>query len=178
MHRRPSQRAPRPDGVRRSLRDSADAEGRDSALYAEDDRKDAPSVRWEAEDLAPPVYVAVYERDPWSPAWNVWVEGAPGVHTFGTRLAQARANVRDALALWLDVDASSLEIDDDIRLPRDVRKHVYELESAREQFDEARNRVTIATAQAARALVDAGLSMRDIAHVLDLSHQRISQVVE
>lgn len=126
--------------------------------------------------MAQPVYVAVYERDRWSPAWNVWVEGVAGVHTFGTRLAQARANVRDALALWLDADGSSLEISEEIRLPEGAEEAVEELEAAREQLSVARRRVTASAARAVRALIDTGLSTRDAGELLGLSHQRVSQV--
>lgn len=126
--------------------------------------------------MATPVYVAVYERDPWSPAWNVWVEGFPGVHTFGRRLAQARVNAREALALWLDAGESSLEIRDDIRLPEEAQEAVEELEAAREQFQAARRKVAASTARAVRALTEAGVSMRDMGELLGLSHQRISQV--
>lgn len=125
--------------------------------------------------MAPPVYVAVYERDPWSPAWNVWIEGL-GVHTFGTRLAQARANVREALALWLDTDESSLEIRDEVRLPQAADEALVELEAARELLAEARRRVAVVTARAVRALGDASLSMRDAAELVGLSHQRVAQV--
>lgn len=126
--------------------------------------------------MAPPVHVAVYERDRWSPAWNVWIEGLPGVHTFGTRLAQARANVREAMALWLDTDEWSLEIRDEVRLPKAAEEALDELEGAREVLTHARKRWATATARAVRAMGDAGLSTRDTAELLGLSHQRVSQV--
>lgn len=126
--------------------------------------------------MATPVYVAVYERDGWSPAWNAWVEGQLGVHTFGTRLAQARANVREALALWLDADQSSLEVRDEVRLPEAADEALGELEAAREDLAEARRRFETATVRAVRALGDVDLSMRDVGELLGLSHQRVAQI--
>ena len=102
---------------------------------------------------------------------------APGVHTFGTRLAHARANIREALALWLDTDAATLEIEDDIRLPDGAHEAMDELDSARVASQQARDRLRDATVSAAWTLADAGIATRDAAELLDLSHQRISQVL-
>lgn len=126
--------------------------------------------------MAPLVYVAVYERDPWSPAWNVSIEGIAGVHTFGTRLAQARMHVREALALWLDTGESSLEIRDEVRLPKGGDEALAELEAGREQLARARRRLETATARAVQVLRGQGLSMRDAAELLGLSHQRVAQI--
>lgn len=126
--------------------------------------------------MAPPVHIAVYERDRWSPAWNVWIEGLPGVHTFGTRLAHARVNVREALALWLDTDESSLEIRDEVRLPESADEALAALAAAQQHLARSRRRVATATARAVRVLGDAGLSMRDAAALMGLSHQRVAQV--
>jgi predicted RNase H-like HicB family nuclease len=127
--------------------------------------------------MAPPPHVAVYERDPWSPAWNVWIEGLQGVHTFGSRLAHARSNVREALALFLDVDPSSLEIEDDVRLPTSARETVAGFAQAKQDLEAARLRSASAMTAAARSLLEAGLSMRDSADLLGLSHQRVSQII-
>lgn len=128
--------------------------------------------------MAPPVHLAVFERDRSARCWDVWVETAPGVHTFGTRLEHARANVRDALGLWLDTEPARLEIREQIRLPRTAETAVAELVAAREHLGQARQRLTEATTRAARVLTDAGLPMRDTAELLDLSHQRVSQLAQ
>ena len=53
---------------------------------------------------------ALYERDTESDAWLVRIEGIDGCHTYGRTRTEAEERIREALALWLDLDPAGLTI--------------------------------------------------------------------
>ena len=112
--------------------------------------------------------------------WLVEIDEIPQVHTFGRTLARAQANIRDALALWLQADdASDLDVRDEIAaIPAKLARVVAEANEARAQADELSGRAQDLTARAAQQLVgELGMSVRDAAQVLHVSHQRVHQLV-
>lgn len=121
-------------------------------------------------------YVAVYERDPEADAWNVRIDGAEGCQTYGRSLRQAQARIREALALWLDREPDDLVIED--RLPRSVTAVATHVARARHDAEVAGAKARKQTSAAVKRLTDLGLSRRDAADVLGLSHQRVQQLVD
>ncbi len=112
-----------------------------------------------------------------SGAWLARVPDVPGCHTYGRTLEQARRRIREALALWVS-DAEDAELGFRIRLPSDVRIEVKRARSARERSARAQLEAHQATAQAAKGLTEGlGISLRDASELLDLSYQRIQQLV-
>ena len=114
----------------------------------------------------------VIKRDPEdSTAWLVNVAGARGAQSFGRSLAEAKRHAVEVVALWFDAEPDQFEIDWDIRLGElskpltQARTAIAHAEADRERRDEA-----------VRALKAAGMSYRDIADLLGLSHQRIAQI--
>lgn len=59
-------------------------------------------------------YTVVFHLDA-SGWWFAEVPELPGCHTQGGTVDQARARVRAAIALWLDVSEDTVAIRDDIR---------------------------------------------------------------
>ena len=59
---------------------------------------------------APSAFTALYERDTESDAWLVRIEGIDGCHTYGRTRTEAEERIREALALWLDLDPAGLTI--------------------------------------------------------------------
>jgi predicted RNase H-like HicB family nuclease len=112
-------------------------------------------------------YIAGYERDPESDAWLVRIKGIPGCHTYGRTLRQAEGRIREALGAWLDCDPDGLEIED----------AATEVSEARNSASTAAQRAGIATTKAAKKLDRMGLSRRDTAEVLGISHQRVQQLL-
>ena len=51
-----------------------------------------------------------YRYDREDGVWLAHVEEIPEVHTYGSTLAEAETRLRDALALWLQVDGAQLTI--------------------------------------------------------------------
>jgi predicted RNase H-like HicB family nuclease len=120
-------------------------------------------------------YVAVYERDPESDAWLVGIKGIAGCHTYGRTLRQAEYRIREALALWLDREPEDLEITP--QLPTDVALLATEVSQARYAAAKSAQTAGAATAKAAKKLDRMGLSRRDTADVLGISHQRVQQLL-
>jgi predicted RNase H-like HicB family nuclease len=120
-------------------------------------------------------YVAVYERDSESDAWLVHVEAIPECHTYGRTLRQAEARIREALALWLDRDPDGLEITPD--WPPELVEIATNVFCARREASESARAAGAATAKAAKMLDRMGLSRRDTADILGISHQRVQQLL-
>ena len=126
--------------------------------------------------MKPVACTAVYERDAESNAWNVRIRGQRGCQTYGRTLRQARERIREALALWLEVEPEGLEIRDE--LPKSVATVAAEVARARGELDNAASEAQRKTAEAVRELTDLGLSRRDAAELLGLSHKRVQQLLE
>jgi predicted RNase H-like HicB family nuclease len=120
-------------------------------------------------------YIAVYERDPESDAWLVHIKGIAGCQTYGRSLRQAEDRIREALALWLDRDTDLLEIASE--WPAELDDVANSVAKARTAASEATQEAATATAKAAKRLDRMGLSRRDAADILGISHQRVQQLL-
>jgi predicted RNase H-like HicB family nuclease len=120
-------------------------------------------------------YVAVYERDLESDAWLVHIKGIAGCQTYGRSFRQAEDRIREALALWLDRDPDGLTITPE--WPTDLASVASEAARARSAASEAAERATSTMTSAARRLDRMGLSRRDAADILGISHQRVQQLL-
>jgi DNA gyrase/topoisomerase IV subunit A len=121
-------------------------------------------------------YKLVVEREP-----NWWIVQIPelGLTTQARRLGDVDKNAREAIAALLDVGTASFDLEQDVRAPVAV---VRELDEARALMDRAaslREESADRIGQAVEKLIkDFGLTMREAGKILDLSHQRIAQLVE
>lgn len=106
-------------------------------------------------------------------AWLVNVAGAPGAHTFGRSLAEAKRHGIEVVSLWFEIEAAEFDIAWDIKLG-ELARPVKQARDAMAHADEDRQRRD----DAVRALTDAGVSYRDIAELLGLSHQRVAQIAK
>jgi predicted RNase H-like HicB family nuclease len=120
-------------------------------------------------------YVAVYERDPESDAWLVHIKGIDGCQTYGRTLRQAEARILEVLALWLDREPDGLVITPE--WPEDLAEIASEVSQARETAAATAQQAGVTTAKAAKRLARMGLSRRDAADVLGISHQRVQQLL-
>jgi len=121
-------------------------------------------------------YVAVYERDDVDDAWNVRIEDLQGCQTYGRSLRQAQGRIREALAVWLDREPEGLSIEDKLPAPlASVAEHVA---LVRRDAERAGAKAQKETSEAVKQLTSLGLSRRDAADLLGLSHQRVQQLVD
>jgi predicted RNase H-like HicB family nuclease len=112
-------------------------------------------------------YRVVYERDE-SGHWIATVRGVAGCHSYGRSISEARARVREALGLFV---RGRVRLEEDVRLPAEMRRHVRRFRAARERAERER-----AHAVAAVQALTRELSRRDAAELLGVSHQRVDQL--
>jgi hypothetical protein len=121
-------------------------------------------------------YRLVVEREP---GW--WIVQIPELEltTQAGRLGDVEKNAREAIAALLDVGTLTFELEQEVVAPEAV---VRELDEARALMDQAailREEGADRIGRAVDKLIkDFGLTMRETGKLLDLSHQRIAQLVE
>jgi hypothetical protein len=109
--------------------------------------------------------------------WALDVDGTPGVHTQVRRIDQAEEMAREAIAGVLDIAPGSFEVVVAPVMPARVRTIVEQATTARSQAAQAQDAAAQLTRDAARRLVQEGLTVRDAGALLGVSHQRIAQLV-
>ena len=119
-------------------------------------------------------YSVTYRRDPGDDAWLADVEGMPDVHTFGRTLEEAAVNAREAIAVTVDVDESDVELEEHFAV---AEIDVEELAEMRDRAQELHEIYLSRQRAAALRLAEAGVSRRDSARLLGVSHQRVQQLV-
>jgi predicted RNase H-like HicB family nuclease len=126
------------------------------------------------------VHVATYSYD--GTYWVVQFDD-PDVSTFAVSLSKAMANAREALAVTLDFDSvevleATLTIADVIGTAHVPAEKITALRANRYQAEQLSRQVQEHTEELARSLVeDDGLSLRDAATAVGVSHQRVAQLV-
>jgi hypothetical protein len=108
--------------------------------------------------------------------WFLEVEGVAGGYSQARRLDQVEATVRDLLATLLDVPPDSFEVDVEAEWPLDLRLASSRAAAARRSADEARDRASAEIRNVALAAARAGFTVRDVAALLGISPQRVSQL--
>lgn len=108
--------------------------------------------------------------------WSLQAVEAPGAISQVVRLDQAD-RIREAIAFVEMIPAEEIEIDVMPVLPPGVTEQVDAARRLRREARETSTRATHELRLAARALADAGLTLRDIGTVLGVSYQRAHQLV-
>ena len=121
-------------------------------------------------------YDVQIERDE-SGAWLARVPSVPGCHTYGRSLRQVRHRIGEALGLWID-DADQAELAFHYHLPSAIRSELARARAARQRAAAAQRDAQKVTRTAAQDMSESfGLSLRDAAELLGLSHQRVQQLL-
>jgi predicted RNase H-like HicB family nuclease len=125
-------------------------------------------------------YTVSYERDE-DGIWTAVIEFARGkaVIADGRSIGEARKRIRGALALYLEDDqaAADAELVDDVKLPARVKTAMAKALRIREEAQAAQARAQETSAAVARELAALGVSTRDAAEMLGMSHQAVHKYV-
>ena len=107
-----------------------------------------------------------------------WVDDGR-VHTFARSLAELEDLARDALALWLHTDADAVQVELDVDLPTSVSRELAQFRRQRDELEAQQTSVLDRQRSLAVRLVeDQGMTYRDAARFLGISHQRVAQLVK
>jgi predicted RNase H-like HicB family nuclease len=109
--------------------------------------------------------------------WAIDVPELPGVYSQARRLDRVESMARDAIALFLDADPTTLEICVETILPSDLRCEVDAVGRLRADADRLQAESSGALRHLTHELMGSGFSVRDAAVILGISHQRVSQLV-
>jgi hypothetical protein len=121
-------------------------------------------------------YKLVVQREP---GW--WIIQIPELEltTQARRLGDVEKNAREAIAAMLDVGVASFDLEPDVRTPVAVVQEIDEARALMDRVAILREESADRIARAVDKLIkDFGLTMREAGKLLDLSHQRIAQLVE
>jgi len=110
--------------------------------------------------------------------WAFSVPEIPGAHGQARRLEQVRDEARDVISMMLDAEPDSFDISLSVRLDPRIEHALDEAKAARQELDSyqrvAQEKLRLAAEQIKEI---GGLSFRDIGSLLDVSFQRISQIL-
>jgi predicted RNase H-like HicB family nuclease len=120
-------------------------------------------------------FVVELERDEAGGAWIARVPSVPGCHTHGRSIDQALNRTREALGLWIPkTEAAKADLVPEVHLPEAVKAELFELAAARERARSAQEEASSWLKTAVHDLTRReGLSVRDVARVVELSPQRV-----
>jgi predicted RNase H-like HicB family nuclease len=121
-------------------------------------------------------YVVTTERSGnW---WAFSIPEIPGAHGQARRLDLVKTEARDVVELMLDAPAQSFDLELAVKLDARMEHILDEARTAREQFESSQRVAQEKLRTAAEQFKDvAGLSVRDIGSLLNVSFQRISQIL-
>jgi len=130
-------------------------------------------------NLTQTTYQVTYDRDD-NHRWLVRCPEVTGAHSHGRTLASARSNIREAIALVLDLpDDTDFDLAEVIRVSdpglQRALDHARDLRQRARELDEQSRAATLEAVAASDNSEDS-IGMRDIAELLGISHQRVQQV--
>ena len=122
-----------------------------------------------------PKYTAMARRSGrW---WAINVPELDGVFSQARRLDGIELMARDAIALMLDVDPASFDIDVIENLEPLTEDQLEDVRAVREAAAAMQRRANGKTREFVMDLHRSGYPLRDIAHLVGISHQRVAQLL-
>ena len=109
--------------------------------------------------------------------WAITIDELPGVFSQARRLDRVEAMARDAIAVFLGVPQDSFDLITREHLAPDAQRAVTEALDARAKANAGQRIASERSRVAVRTLAELGLPQRDIGRLLDLSHQRVAQLL-
>ena len=122
-------------------------------------------------------FTAQLRYEPSEEIWYANLSEESRVHTFGRSMRSALDHLRDAASLWFELDQADIELVPTPIVPAGHRKALATARRARRDLEQAEAVAGVATRTAAVNLTNLGLSRRDVADLLGISHQRVQQLL-
>ena len=112
-----------------------------------------------------------------NPFWVAVVDSVSGGATESRTLSALESEVRDLLSGLLDVEEDEIALEWDYsEALGDSAELLTRYQAARRELEQAKRDYKAAQNSVVRALRDRGISVRDSANLVHVSHQRISQL--
>ena len=108
--------------------------------------------------------------------WSIYVREVDR-WTQARRLRDLDAMTEDLIELMTGATAGTFGVEYDIALPETVKDHLARAERLRSESAQAQAAAAAEMRAAARELHEGGLPLRDVGHLLGISHQRAHQLV-
>lgn len=121
-------------------------------------------------------YTVTAERGQ-GPIWVLQCQQFPGAISESRRLADADRLMREAISYVAEVDPDTIEIDLQPILPGDLEAEIQHARAAVTDAEQRQRAAATLSRKAARDLKSVDLTGADIATVLGISPQRVSQLV-
>ena len=99
------------------------------------------------------------------------------IMTQARRLTEADEMARDLIATWLDIAPDTFTIDLEVALPDELAQRRDHARQLRDEADRLRTLAADEFRDVVREAHEAGLSVRELAVALKLSHQRAQQIL-
>jgi predicted RNase H-like HicB family nuclease len=111
--------------------------------------------------------------------WAITVRELPGVFTQARRLDEIADTAKEAIGLFLELDPADVSVDVKLDLPDGLTEDLDALREAREAARRANEQLAVKQARVVEGLSRRGrLSLREVAAMLGISHQRVAQILE
>ncbi len=114
--------------------------------------------------------------------WEIEITHGLPANTAGysqcRRLTEVEPTAKTVIADLTGADVNSIDVEIHVNLPEALHAKVDAMRKAAEDERNAQELAARRRTEAATALMDADMTMREAGHVLGVSHQRIKQLVD
>jgi predicted RNase H-like HicB family nuclease len=111
--------------------------------------------------------------------WALTCPALPGIHSQVRRLEQAKAMIRDAVALGFDIPAESIRLGEPVPVVNpEVDELLRSTKSRRAELASLRVEVDVLSRRLAYELAENGIPVRDIASALNVSFQHAAKLAK
>ena len=109
--------------------------------------------------------------------WAITIPELHGVFSQAKRLDRVEYMARDAISLWLEIPPDSFDVVVKEVLEPSTEESIRAADVARRAAAESQREASAKLRSAARMLRQQGLPQRDIGRLLNMSHQRVAQLL-
>lgn len=108
--------------------------------------------------------------------WSITVPSLDGIASHSKTLSKVEQISRELISTWLDVSENTFEINKVISTPKSVSQLISKSKMLEEELVNKQADILQLKKQAVSTLLEMGLTTREAAEILNISHQRVSQL--